>query len=202
MWWSAGWMRPKRLFQVTIPWSRLIAYVQLYTLFLFVNINKVHVFVSLTLKLPDQICYSPHCQPYNSNYVSSENLVLYQLMIPKLIFFFILITCLVDIEENGFHVYIAWCKHTGGNHDAKQSGFQLIEFYISTILTILHFFYKITDERASSCNVGRRCACCCCSFGFLAVSWKLGKLNSKEKLVKSSSSITVLKTNLKKLSYC
>ena len=51
--------------------------------------------------------YSPHCQPYNSNNVSSENLVLYQLMIPKLIFFFILITCLMDIEENGFHVYIA-----------------------------------------------------------------------------------------------
>ena len=65
------------------------------------------MFVSLTLKLPDQIYYSPHCQPYNSNNVSSENLVLYQLMIPKLIFFFILIACLVDIEENGFHVYIA-----------------------------------------------------------------------------------------------
>ena len=142
------------------------------------------MFVSLTLKLPDQICYSPHCQPYNSNNVSSENLVLYQLMIPKLIFFFILITCLVDIEENGFHVYIAWCKHTGGNHDAKQSGFQLIEFYISTISTILHFFYKITDERASSCNVGRRRACCCCSFGFLAVSWILGKIKLQRKIWK------------------
>ena len=30
----------------------------------------------------------------------------------------------------------------------------------------------------------------------------LGKLKSKEKLGKSSSSTTVLKTNLKKLSYC
>ena len=37
--------------------------------------------------------------------------------------------------------------------------------------TILHFFYKITNERASSCNEGKRHAC--------------------------SSSITVLKTNLK-----
>ena len=50
----------------------------------------------LTLELPDQICNSPYCQPYNS-YVSSENLVLDQLIIPKLIFFLILITYLVDI---------------------------------------------------------------------------------------------------------
>ena len=51
----------------------------------------------LTLKLSDQICNSPHCQPYNSYNVSSENLVLDQLIIPKLIFFFILIPYLVDI---------------------------------------------------------------------------------------------------------
>ena len=50
----------------------------------------------LALKLPDQICHSPYCQPYNSYNVSSENLVLDQLIIPKLIFYFILITCLVD----------------------------------------------------------------------------------------------------------
>ena len=42
------------------------------------------------------MCNSPYCQPYNSYNVSSENLVLDQL-IPKLIFFFILITYLVDI---------------------------------------------------------------------------------------------------------
>ena len=36
-------------------------------------------------------------QPYNSYNVSSENLVLDQLIIPKLIVFFFLITCLVDI---------------------------------------------------------------------------------------------------------
>ena len=38
-----------------------------------------------------------HCQPYSSYNVSSDNLVLYQLIIPKLIFFSILITYLVDI---------------------------------------------------------------------------------------------------------
>ena len=46
---------------------------------------------------PDQICNSPYPQPYNSCNVSSENLVLDQLIIPKLIFFFILIPYLVDI---------------------------------------------------------------------------------------------------------
>ena len=60
--------------------------------------------VDLTLKPPDQIGYnksicnnSPYCQPYNSLNVSSENLVLDQLIISKLIFSFILVTCLGDI---------------------------------------------------------------------------------------------------------
>ena len=47
--------------------------------------------------LPHQTCNSPYCQPRNSYNVSSENLVLDQLIIPKLIFSFILITYLVDI---------------------------------------------------------------------------------------------------------
>ena len=59
----------------------------------------------LTLKLPQvinpltpkQIFNSPYYQPYNSYNVSSEDLVFDQLIIPKLIFFFILITHLVDI---------------------------------------------------------------------------------------------------------
>ena len=51
----------------------------------------------LTLKLPVQICHSPYCEPYSSYDVSSESLVLDQLIIPKLIFFFILIINLVDI---------------------------------------------------------------------------------------------------------
>ena len=52
----------------------------------------VHVFINpLT---PDQIFNSPYCQPYNSCNVSS---VLDQPIIPKSIFFIILITYLVDI---------------------------------------------------------------------------------------------------------
>ena len=47
-------------------------------------------FVSmLTLSLPDQICNSLYCQPYNSYDVSSENLVLDQLIIPKSIFYLV-----------------------------------------------------------------------------------------------------------------
>ena len=51
----------------------------------------------LTLYLPDQICNSPHSQLHNSHSVSSDNLVLDQLTILILIFFFILITYLLDI---------------------------------------------------------------------------------------------------------
>ena len=53
--------------------------------------------VNLTLWLPDKILNSPFCQSYNSYHISSDNLVLDQLVIPKLIFFFILNTYLVDI---------------------------------------------------------------------------------------------------------
>ena len=45
----------------------------------------------------DLIHNSPYCRPYNSYDVSSENLVLDQLIIPKLLFFFILITRRLDI---------------------------------------------------------------------------------------------------------
>ena len=41
----------------------------------------------LTLWLADKICDTPYCQPYNSHNVGSENLVLDQLIIPKVIFF-------------------------------------------------------------------------------------------------------------------
>ena len=51
----------------------------------------------LTLELPDQICNSSYCQPYNSYNVSSESLVLDQLIILKFIFVFIHITYLVYI---------------------------------------------------------------------------------------------------------
>ena len=59
--------------------------------------RQLTVIWQLTLQLSDQICNSPKCQPYNSYNVSSEKLVLDQLIIPKLTFFFILITYLVDI---------------------------------------------------------------------------------------------------------
>ena len=59
--------------------------------------NKIIKVIALTLSLPDQICNSPYCQPYNSYNVSYENLELDKLTIPKLIFFFILIIYLVDI---------------------------------------------------------------------------------------------------------
>ena len=51
----------------------------------------------LTLELSGQICNSPYCQLYNSYNISSENLVLDHLIIPKLIYSFVLITYLVDI---------------------------------------------------------------------------------------------------------
>ena len=41
--------------------------------------------------------HSPYSQPYNSYNASLENKVLDQVIIPKLIFFFILITYMVDI---------------------------------------------------------------------------------------------------------
>ena len=59
--------------------------------------NPISYLKALTLQLPDQICNSPYCQPHNSYNVSSENLVWNQLIIPKLIVFFILVTYLVYI---------------------------------------------------------------------------------------------------------
>ena len=59
--------------------------------------KQITFYVKLTLSLPDQICDSLYCQLYNSHNVSSENLVLDQLTIPKLIFFFILITYRFDV---------------------------------------------------------------------------------------------------------
>ena len=45
----------------------------------------------------DVIIYSPYCLPYHSYYVCSENMVMDQLIMPSSTFFFILITCLLDI---------------------------------------------------------------------------------------------------------
>ena len=45
----------------------------------------------------DLVSNSPYCLPYSSCDVSLENLALDQLIIPSLVFFVILITCLLDI---------------------------------------------------------------------------------------------------------
>ena len=60
------------------------------------------------LKLSDQICNSPYCQPYNSYNISLGNLVLDKLIIPKLIFFFILITYLDVIVFILFGEILSW----------------------------------------------------------------------------------------------
>ena len=53
--------------------------------------------MQLTEEVNHFLCNSPYCQRFNSYKASSENLVLDQLIIPKVIFFFILVTYLVDI---------------------------------------------------------------------------------------------------------
>ena len=51
----------------------------------------------LAFHYQDLISNSPYCLPYNSYDVNSENLALDQLKISALTFFFILMTCLLDI---------------------------------------------------------------------------------------------------------
>ena len=62
----------------------------------------------LTLYLPDQIFNTLYCQPYNSYNVSSENVVLNQLIIPWLIIFFIHMTCLLDIAFILWGEILSW----------------------------------------------------------------------------------------------
>ena len=53
--------------------------------------------VCLTLSFRDLICNSPYCLPCSSYDISWEDLVLHQLIISCLIFFLVVITCLLDI---------------------------------------------------------------------------------------------------------
>ena len=62
----------------------------------------------LNLELPDQICNSLYCQPYSSYNVNSENLVLDQLIIPKLIYFFIHISYLLDSVLILYREIVSW----------------------------------------------------------------------------------------------
>ena len=50
---------------------------------------------------------SPYCQPYSSGDVGLENLLLDQLKFPSLLFFFDLITCLLEIAY--CILYIVYC---------------------------------------------------------------------------------------------
>ena len=61
---------------------------------IFYTLSSVCIF---SIKLLDQTWNSLYCQTYNSYDGSSQNVVLDQLIVPKLIFFFILNTYLVDI---------------------------------------------------------------------------------------------------------
>ena len=56
----------------------------------------------------DQICNSPYCQPYDSYNFNSQNLVLDQIIIPKLIFFSVLITYLVDVVLIFWEEIVLW----------------------------------------------------------------------------------------------
>ena len=62
--------------------------------------DEVRCYISLEPpRSQDLISNSPYRLPNDSYYVSLENLVSDQLLIPLLIFFFILITCLHDIVQ-------------------------------------------------------------------------------------------------------
>ena len=72
----------------------------------------------LTLTLPDLIINSPYYLSYKSCDVSSENFVLDQLVIPRLIFFFILINCL---QDNVLILKEKFCLVTDGIQRVKGS---------------------------------------------------------------------------------
>ena len=71
-----------------------------------------HSIYSLLLMKPftpsqDLHSNSPYCQPYSSGDVGLENLLLDQLKFPSFLFFFDLITCLLDIAH--CILYIVYC---------------------------------------------------------------------------------------------
>ena len=66
------------------------------------------IITSLTLRSHDLMNNSPYCLPYNSYDVSSENLVLDQLIIPFTISLFILITCVLDIVRMLTEEILSW----------------------------------------------------------------------------------------------
>ena len=83
--------------KVSLVSDQFLYYPDLHKWFSSIAVRKNEIQVTFNSLTPDQICNSLYCQSYNSYNVSSENLVLDQLTTPKLIFFFTLITYLVDI---------------------------------------------------------------------------------------------------------
>ena len=63
----------------------------------YLGMKVAYVMPLKALNSQDLITHSPYCLQYNLCGVSLENLVLDQLIIPKSMFFFFLITCLLDI---------------------------------------------------------------------------------------------------------
>ena len=61
------------------------------------NVTQIQIRSNIPFHPQDLISNSPYYLPYSSYDVSSENLLLDQLIIPWLTFFSILITCLLDI---------------------------------------------------------------------------------------------------------
>ena len=80
------------MFDCSILFSPFLLLSRWFRLFLSLPKNKQGAFNS-----QDLISSSLYCLPYSSCDVSSENLVLDQLIIPLMILFFILITYLLDI---------------------------------------------------------------------------------------------------------
>ena len=78
--------------------------------------NGVENAAVFNLLTPRSNCNFPYCQPYNSYNDSSENLVLDQLLIPKLIFFFILITYLELVLGNDLY----WSSMKAASYHSRE----------------------------------------------------------------------------------
>ena len=81
-----------RPYLIESPGDIIIVILIMTTIFTLFNL----VALCQPFNLQDLMSSSPYCLPYSSCNVSFENLVLDQPIIPQLIFFFILITCLID----------------------------------------------------------------------------------------------------------
>ena len=95
----------------------------------------------------DLIRNSPYCLLYNSYVVNMENLVLDQLMIPWLMLFFILITCLLNIVLKLSEEILSWSlmELTLNCHEWPRQNFSLKYRYSSS---------QISDENKEKYQFG------------------------------------------------